>query len=121
MPDDPIQWMPRKHNKVADGLADYTMDTGASWSKTFPVQLNLLRANIIVQTDGGKRGGVCAAASVVIGLFTMCDGNMIYEPFYAEGIFLTGAVSVFQAEAIAVESGARKLSQMVGAAVRDLT
>ena len=57
----------------------------------------------------------------MIGLFTMYEGNMMYEPLYAEGTFLTGAVSVFQAEAIAVESGARKLHQMIGAAVRDLT
>ena len=53
--DDPVLWMPRRYNKVADGLADHTMDRGASWKKTFTVKLNPMNANIIVQTDGGKK------------------------------------------------------------------
>ena len=32
---DPVVWMARRHNKVADGLADLTMDSRKSWEKSF--------------------------------------------------------------------------------------
>ena len=108
-------------HSLADGLADHTMDRGASWKKTFTVKLNPMNANIIVQTDGGKRGNESAAASVVIGLFTMHEGAVLYEPWHAEGTLLPGSISVFESKAIAVESGARWVAQALGAAVRDLT
>ena len=54
--DDPVMYMPRCHNKVADGLADLTMDRQCSWHHRFDTMLNLHEANIVVQTDGGLRG-----------------------------------------------------------------
>ena len=65
---DPVLWMARCHNKVADGLADHTMDLRRSWRKSFTATLEVDNANIIVQTDGGLREGDCAAASSIIGL-----------------------------------------------------
>ncbi len=99
--DDPIAWMPRAHDKTADGLADFTMDTRTSWTRSFSTTLQPRNSNVVVQTDGGRRSGTCAAASMVVGLFTNSQGTAIFEPWFAEGLFLETGVTVFQAEAIA--------------------
>ena len=101
--DDPVVWMPRKHNKSADGLADYTMDIQASWDKDFDVTADPKDTNLVIQTDGGKRSGGNAAASVVVGMFIRGDAESKYQPWHAEGHHLSGEVTVFQAEAIALE------------------
>ena len=49
---DPVVWLDRSHNKVADGLADLTMDEGHSWERRFATTLEVDKANIIIQTDG---------------------------------------------------------------------
>ena len=95
--------MPRKHNKVADGLADFTMDRGESWSKPYHTTLNPNEANIVIQTDGGRRSDQCAAASVVVGVFAMVGGVPDYQPCYAEGTYIDGNVTVFQTELIALD------------------
>ena len=48
-----VMWMKRAHNKVADGLADLTMDRRCSWDTKFPTSTGLQNANLIIQTDGG--------------------------------------------------------------------
>ncbi len=117
--DDPVVWMPRDHNKVADGLADFTMDGAASWSKTYTTALRLPEANVIVQTDGGRRSQGCAAAAVIIGLFAIVAGQPLYEPWLAEGHFLTEAVTVFEAEAIALDIASEKVKKAIDQAERD--
>ena len=37
---DLVQWLSRKHNKVADRLADLTMDRRQTWTKTFNTELD---------------------------------------------------------------------------------
>ena len=101
--------MDRSHNKVADGLADLTMDTRRSWERDFATTLHLDRCNIVVQTDGGLRDGDCAAAAYVIGLW---DGA-VYEPLYACGIFLDVACTVFTAEAIALDEATKKMCTLL--------
>ncbi len=99
----PIAWLPRSHNEMADGLADFTMDERLSWTWTFPTTLEPGTANIVVQTDGGRRSSTCASASMVVGLFTKTPRHPVFEPWYAEGLFLSTGVTVFQAEAIALD------------------
>ena len=41
--------------KVADGLADHTMDIRRSWERVFEVSLALQTSNLVIQTDGGLR------------------------------------------------------------------
>ena len=77
---DPVAWMPRAHNKVADGLADLTMDRAVSWSRRYPLKSNTINGNIVIQTDGGRRSDHCAAASFVIGLVSLDQGMWTYEP-----------------------------------------
>ena len=51
----------------------------------------------------------------------MHEGAVLYEPWHAEGTLLPGSISVFESEEIAVEGGARWVTEALGAAVRDLT
>ena len=101
--DDPVAWMARCHNKVADGLADLTMDKALSWERLYETTAEPSQANWIIQTDGGRRSDHCAAASLVIGVLSTGARGICYEPWFARGVYLTGNVSVFQAEAIALE------------------
>ena len=78
--DDPVVRMPRKHSKTADGLADYTMDIQTSWAKEFDITANPRDTNIAIQTDGGKRLGNTAAASVVVGIFDCGEGTSTFQP-----------------------------------------
>ena len=95
--------MPRANNKVADGLADLTMDHATSWKKEYETSAGLDASNLIIQTDGGRRTATCAAASLVVGLVSHVRGRCCHEPLYAQGIYLAGDVTMFQTEAIALE------------------
>eukprot|EP00973_Karenia_brevis_P043046 5960274-Karenia_brevis.AAC.1 len=59
---DPVWWMRRCQNRVADGLVDLTMDTRRYWRKGFAKTEKVSDANLVVQTDGGLRDGDCATA-----------------------------------------------------------
>ena len=93
--------MPRKHNKVADGLADLTMDKMSIWSKLYNTKLN---------PKAGHRSEQCAGASVIVGVFGKFEGGTLYEPWYAEGTYIPVEVTVFQTETIALD---RALSWLV--------
>ena len=60
-------------------------------------------ANVIIQSDGGRRSEHDAAASYVVGILKTNNGYSAYEPWFAHGTYLRGNVTVFQAEAIALE------------------
>eukprot|EP00973_Karenia_brevis_P006886 933296-Karenia_brevis.AAC.1 len=64
---DPIKWMRRDFNKVADGLADHTMDLRRTWEKRYSYGMSISQANIIVQTDGGVRENDGGAAAWIVG------------------------------------------------------
>ena len=105
--EDPVVWMRRSHNKVADGLADWTMDHATTWEREYPTTIDITHANVIIQTDGGRRSSMCAAASVVAGVLSIRQGKLIYEPFYARGTFISHDVTVLQTEAIALDEATR--------------
>ena len=106
---DPVQWMPREHNKVADGLADLTMDIQKSWARRYRSSLPPGGANVVVQTDGGLRDGDCAASAWIIGLWGIRSGAWTYEPLVAGGVFLDLPCTVFKAEAIALDEASREV------------
>ena len=108
---DPVAWMPRCHNKVADGLADYTMDRRSSWNLQYETTLPLKQSNIIVQTDGGLREEGCAAASWIIGLWDATAHT--YEPYGAGGVFLNTRCTVFMAEAIAIDEASAHVKRFL--------
>jgi len=101
--DDPVVWMNRSHNKVADGLADLTMDRGRSWAKLFETSIDPREANWVIHTDGDRRSNSCAAASSIVGFLSCRNGLFNYEPWFAQGAYLNGGATVFQAEAIAID------------------
>ena len=107
--------MPRKHNKVADGLADLTMDRRSSWSRVFQTSLQIQCSNIVVQTDGGRRPQEdIAASSMVVGVVGSVEGSLVYEPCFAQGVFMSSGVSVFQAEAIALDIALQWVEEQLG-------
>ena len=99
--------MARSHNKVADGLADLTMDQARSWKRDYNICQDPLKANWIIQTDGGRRSENCAAAALVVGIWALDEGTLHYEPWFAQCTFLTGGATVFQTEAIALDTAVR--------------
>ena len=109
--------MPRCHNKVADGLADLTMDRRCSWRRRFSTTLNQTTANIIVQTDGGLRQGDCAAAAFIIGFWGRAGQGLTYEPWVVHGTFLESSRSAFAAEAIALDEASAELEKLLSAIV----
>eukprot|EP00930_Biecheleria_cincta_P021706 TRINITY_DN16000_c0_g1_i2.p1 TRINITY_DN16000_c0_g1~~TRINITY_DN16000_c0_g1_i2.p1 ORF type:complete len:403 (-),score=38.54 TRINITY_DN16000_c0_g1_i2:13-1221(-) len=102
--DDPVVWMPRAHNKIADGLADLTMDRKESWERNFHRSVPTSCCTIVVQTNGGRRSEKCAAASMIVGVLSKVDGVCSYEPWFAKGLYFEASLSVFQTEAIALEA-----------------
>eukprot|EP00959_Pyramimonas_sp_CCMP1952_P437101 9151766-Pyramimonas_sp.AAC.1 len=79
------------------------MDRTATWSKLYITKLNPQTANIVIQTDGGRRSEHCAAASIIVGVFGKLDGTIVDEPWYAEGMYIPVDVTVFQSEMIALD------------------
>ena len=117
MYDDPVQWFPRKFNKVADGLADHTMDQRSSMDVYFKITLQIERANIVVQTDGGLRPSDCAAAAWIIGFWGEVDSKIAYEPVSAHGLFLESRCTVFMAEAVALDRATEEVERMLAKVV----
>jgi len=109
--DDPVRWMPREYNKVADGLADFTMDRQTSWSREFSTSRAASDCNIIVQTDGGVRGGDCAASAFIIGICGRVDDSFFFEPLLVQGTYMTAHCSSFAAEAIALDEATSALER----------
>ena len=81
---DPVRWMSREYNQVADGLANHTMDLRCTWEKRYDCSWNINESNVIIQTVGGLRSNDMAAAAWVIGLWN--DGQ--YEPLVVHGTFI---------------------------------
>ena len=110
--EDPVQWWRRCHNKVADGLADLTMDRRTTWRKQFDTTLDAMKSNIVVQTDGGLREDDCAAAAWIIGLWGTVDGKDVFEPFIIHGTFLELPCTAFGAEAIALDEASAEVAML---------
>eukprot|EP00746_Dinoflagellata_sp_MGD_P151588 gnl/MRDRNA2_/MRDRNA2_83144_c0_seq1.p1 gnl/MRDRNA2_/MRDRNA2_83144_c0~~gnl/MRDRNA2_/MRDRNA2_83144_c0_seq1.p1 ORF type:complete len:117 (+),score=18.35 gnl/MRDRNA2_/MRDRNA2_83144_c0_seq1:179-529(+) len=81
--------------------------------KTFPTTLEVGASNLIVQTDGGRRDGDCAAAAWIIGLWGQTADGYCYEPWIAHGTFMDASVTVFAAEAIALDEAAARMQIII--------
>ena len=111
--EDPVKWMARSFNKVADGLADLTMDNRKSWTQRFCTSLAVGDANIIVQTDGGRREADCAATGFIIGLWDTKSGTKLYEPLMAHDTFMDNDCTVLVTEAIALDEATAAVQQIL--------
>ena len=104
---DPVIWRRREMNKKADYLVNYTMDTGASWTKVRPLQeftCDLSVANWILYFDGGTRGDTCSCAAWILEAEWNDAGGKTTHLIAMAGTYLSCAVSSFVAELIALES-----------------
>ena len=71
------------------------------------------KANLVIQTDGGLREGDCAAASWIIGLWGDDGHGYKYEPLSAHGTFLDATHSVFMTEAIALDEASAEVQKIL--------
>ena len=112
---DPVQWWRRSYNKVADGLANITMDTRRTWTKVYAHTMSIQEANVVIQTDGGLRDGDCAAAAWIIGLWGKHAGShrYQYEPIIVHGTFIQLPCTAFGAEAIALDEASREVAALL--------
>ena len=110
---DPVQWWKRCHNKVADGLADLTMDGRRTWTKQFPTTLSIGTSNVVIQTDGGRREGDCSAAAWIIGLWGAGTTGSVFEPLMVHGTYLHDEHTAFGTEAIALDEASRAVADLL--------
>eukprot|EP00959_Pyramimonas_sp_CCMP1952_P020492 432495-Pyramimonas_sp.AAC.1 len=62
----PAQWRRRCFNRIADHIANYTMDIQRSWCQKFtpPVDnVSVQKANYVMHTDGGTRANKCSSSA----------------------------------------------------------
>ena len=71
------------------------------------------RCNWIVKTDGGVREEDCAAAAWILGLWGLHGGSPLFEPWKIQGTFLDPGVSVFAAEAIALDEATQEVDSLI--------
>ena len=101
---DPVVWRRREFNKVADGLADLTMDRRGGWSRQYTLSKDHSQGNCLAFSDGGKRSSCISAAAWLVVLLFWEDGQWRVEPWAAGGIFLEHDDTVFEAEAVGLEA-----------------
>ena len=75
--------------------------------------MDLQKGNLIIQTDGGRRDGDCAAAAWIIGLWMEDDNGGRYEPIAAHGSFLDASCTVFATEAIALDEASAAVQRII--------
>ena len=55
--------------------------------KIFDITVDPKDTNLVIQTDGGRRSGDNAAASIIVSMFI---SGSEYQPWHAEGQHLSG-------------------------------
>jgi len=110
---DPIMWVERAKNQLADSLCNYTMDLGSSWRHSWEDPRGDKGTwSVIGFSDGGCRWGQCAAASWAIAMGTCQDETWSYRLVQAGGIFFEEPIGSFIAEAVALEEATKAAKEM---------
>jgi hypothetical protein len=103
---DPVMWVRREHNSVADHLCNKTMDTlKCDWRKDRGIQRHP-GSDVVIFFDGGTRQTCSASAWVLSVLY---DGKLV--PAVAGGLYFAQPISSFTAEAIALEHATDELQK----------
>ena len=101
---DPVVWVRRENNKLADTFCNYTMDLGRSWQQQWPQEsCNMANCSIVCFSDGGSRSRCCAASAWALALGAKHSGNWTFKLVCAGGVFHGTYVDAFEAETIALE------------------
>ena len=108
---DPVHWVPREQNSLADAFANRTMDIERTWGMQWPLppRLQDIRHNVFLQSDGGYLGDKAAAAWAIVAAF-----GVEVHILAARGVYLPTTRSSFTAEAIALEDGLNSLKRLCG-------
>ena len=90
---------------LADYLANFTMDNGQSWSRSFDWPFphhGVCDCNLVAWSDGGTRRHKCSASAwfVEIGLYE--EGSWKFSPLAMGGSYFQTPISSFTAEMLAL-------------------
>ena len=105
-----IEWRLRKHNKIADHVANLTMDNRKSFSWRNEILLEAIRpgnCNILIFSDGGTRPADSVASGGWVAFVLgghWGEGDDAVHLLATGGVFINQRVSAFQAEITAAES-----------------
>ena len=113
---DPITWVRRHNNLVADHLVNYTMDLRESWTKLIQppgMARDIGACNFVCHSDGGTRGADCSAAAWVIEAVVQEGDCRLTFPIAMAGTFMSPAIHSFKAEAIALDQVTTALARLV--------
>lgn len=112
---DPIVWVSRNFNSVADRFATNTMRKGTSWNRIWRENFHGTRGNNLTGfSDGGSRDdwGVSASAWV-IGTNTGEGDGQHWKPLVAGGVFFNKTNSSFMVETVAADNMIADLHKLV--------
>ena len=109
--DDPILWVKRDVNKLADYLANVTMDRKRSWKKERSIDMPA-EYNWFAVSDGGARPQ-CSACGWAVGICYKKNNTFVFEPLVVGGEFLVPRVNSFLAEALALERAAEEMRLLI--------
>ena len=102
---DPISWVPREQNFVADRLSTFTMKRKSSWHQKFEFLSDLRSWCVECYSDGGKRGNVGAGAWVILAV-----RETEFQILEAGGVFLDDpTATAFATEMIAPDAALSRL------------
>ena len=103
---DPVMWKRRGLNTVADYLANFTMDSARSWSKSFTWPfpgMSISDCNLAAWSDGGSRRYRCAASAWIVEVGAYEHGAWKFHPLAMGGAYFNTPISSFHAECLALE------------------
>ena len=99
---DPVLWRRRAHNRLADFLVNYTMDTKQSWTSLRDIPDNFGEHNISCHSDGGTRRGACSATGWVIQAWRRHGDGWEHFTLATGGTYFYSPISSFSAETAAL-------------------
>ena len=105
-----------EYNVITGYLADMTMDNQGSWQKelSWPSGAWTLRdCTIVAHSDGGARA-TCSAAAWIVEVEMFSGSESIYRPVAMRGTYFGKQMSLFEAEAIALEESTRYVKHIIG-------
>ncbi len=109
--DDPVLWVDRGKNKMADYLCNVTMDRKKSWRKERSIDMPL-DFNWFAVSDGGARP-LCSACGWAVGICFVVDRLQKFEPLVVAGTYLEPRVNSFLAEALALEHATLEMKELM--------
>ena len=112
--DDPVLWVPREDNKLADLLCNVTMDRKSSWGRTWAnVPEDCLEFSLLAFSDGGRRNDKCSASAWAVAVGYPSGISWDYNLLEAGGIFHDQATNSFLAETLALEMATLAVRRLV--------